>query len=196
MVGRHVAAWLLHVCQLDDVTTEPDDRHRQRVDGDLQGQHDSAVGIEAHERGRLTGRPEQLAAPLDDQTGGHQLAHEPADGAAGQTGALRPAPTASGPSVCKACTSAVEVGPADGLAALPGVPCHGICASRALNVGEQAAPLAGGCQERAVSVAAGGGAMTGDRGLVHDVGDRTIDGAGRSSLAPGRQSASDSIADS
>ena len=125
--------------QLHDVPTEPDDRCGQRVDGDLQGQHNSAVGIEAHQQrtadrasptarlGASTTRPAATSSPTSRRM------------------ALRVRPERStelrarrerSVGVQRLHEQAAEVGPPDRLAALPSVPCHGICASRAQNVGD------------------------------------------------------------
>ena len=66
-----------------------------------------------------------------------EVADESADAAARQPGALAELRARQRPVGVQRLHERAEVGPPDRLAALPAVPCHGICASRAQNVGDR-----------------------------------------------------------
>ena len=78
------------------------------------------------------GGPSELAALLDDETGGDEVADEPADAAAGQPGALAELRARQRPVGVQHLDERAEVGPPDRLAALPAVPrpVTRICAPR------------------------------------------------------------------
>ena len=91
------------------MATDPDHGDGERVDGDLEGEHDCVLGGEADKRRRPTGQTERFPALFDDQAGGDEVTDEPADAAARQAGALAEPLRDSGPSACSARTSALRL---------------------------------------------------------------------------------------
>ena len=107
---------------LEDLAAQPDDRGRERVDGDLEGQHDRAVGVQADERRRPARRAE--AAPARSSATRPAAASSPISARI----ALRVSPVARDELGARQRAALVEladdraqVRAADGLAALPDV---------------------------------------------------------------------------
>ena len=69
-----------------DLAAQSDHGRRERIDGDLEGQHDAARRVEADDGRRSAGRAVRSGALLGDEVGRGQLTDEAADRAARQTG--------------------------------------------------------------------------------------------------------------
>ena len=72
--------------EIEDLAAQPDLGGGKRIDGDLKGQHDRALGIHPDEGGRATGRAHGRRAFLGHETGLDELADQAPDGAPGQAG--------------------------------------------------------------------------------------------------------------
>jgi hypothetical protein len=71
---------------IEDLATEPDRSHGQRVDLDLEREHDCAIGVRSDERRGPARRAGRRTWRLTNETDIRQLTDEIADRAPGQAG--------------------------------------------------------------------------------------------------------------
>ena len=165
--GARAPAGPLDADEVEDVTAHADDGHGEGVDGDLERQHDGAA---AGRGGRAAtgrpGRPSDSPALLDDESGGDEVADEPADAAAGQPGALAELRPRQRPLGVQHPDERAEVGPPD--RSRCAAPCppghHRICAPRVqTSVTRISASSGAACQGREAATAVVQSARAGAR---------------------------------
>ena len=105
----------------DDLTGRPDVGGRQRVDGDLEGQHRGDLAIERDDGRRAARKAEWRGLLLAHDAGGLELADMAADGAAGQSRAGDQLRARERSTIVQRAHDHAQVGTSDGLAALAGL---------------------------------------------------------------------------
>ena len=65
--------------RVEDVAAEAHDGRGDRIDGDLEGEDDDAVGFRANHRRGPAGRAERFGSLLGDEAAGRELPDQPAD---------------------------------------------------------------------------------------------------------------------
>ena len=106
---------------LEPQAAEPDDRRRDRVDEDLEGEDRGARRVEPDERGGATRGAEPDRAVLGDEASRRELAHQGADRAAGEAGRRDEIGAGQRAALVQPSNDCGKVRAADRLAALPDV---------------------------------------------------------------------------
>ena len=122
-----MVAWAFDADLLEDRATEPDERDGERVDRDLEGEDDRVLRVGPDDRRRPARRAQRSCSLLRDEVGGHELADEAADRAAGEARAGDELGSGQRSASVKLADDRAEVGAADGLAALPDLDDHRVC---------------------------------------------------------------------
>jgi hypothetical protein len=118
LVDRRGPAGPFDADDLEDVAAQPDDGCRQRVDVDLDGQHDQGLGVRPDDRRRPARRAPERRPFLADEVRGEELAKQGSDRAAGQPDPGDEHRARARPVGMELADDRAEVGPADGLAPL------------------------------------------------------------------------------
>ena len=165
--------------QVEDLAAQADHGDGERIDGDLEGQDDRALGVQPDERRRPAGRAERRRALLGHETGVDELADEAADRAPGQAGPGDELGSGERAADVQLTDDRAQVRPANGLAPLPDhdlpnrhvfcVPLFQMCAPQTLPTRlrcQDSGPRSEAARRRRARRAAKRSAGTVDRGLL------------------------------